>query len=147
MIGNATTDIVSGNQYVIAFCSTVGTFAMQHGDTASVTPYTMTEHIGDQAPDSIIWTVEQSGSGYTISTQVNGTKKYLARTNKFVNVGYSITLQDTPFVWSFQKINSKNRIRVSDTKYRATYYLRYYNANRGWIASSTAGTLAFYTIE
>lgn len=68
-----------------------------------------------------------------------------------VNSGYDIGLTDdleSATFWDAQRISSTNKFRISHKKYQTTYYLRYFNAKHGWIASSRADTPALYrTLE
>lgn len=144
-----TETIQSGKKYLVDFPATSGNFLLIPFPERKYT-YEVPENQNKFSAE-YAWEITESDGKYVFSVTVDDKKMYLYRTSKFVNSGYNIGLTDdleSATFWDAQRISSTNRFRISHTKYRDTYYLRYYNANRGWIASSTAGTLALYrTLE
>ena len=93
------------------------------------------------------WTVEESGSGYTISTEINGMKKYLARTKTFVGYGYKVALQDEPFTWSAKYNSATEGFRFTTKVVFKDYALRYYNSKTGWITTSKGMDIQLYELQ
>ena len=147
-LGAATTAPVSGNRYVLAFSGTTGVFAMTKNDSGAIAAAKMTLSTGDEVAENMIWTIEQVDGGYTISTEIDGQKMYLYRTKTFTGYGYRVALRDTAFVWKMKVDTSNNSVRFYDqASYGSTFYLRYYNARQGWIATTRAAGVKVYAVE
>lgn len=144
-----TETIQSGKKYLVDFPATSGNFLLIPFPERKYT-YEVPENQNKFSAE-YVWEITESDGKYVFSVTVDDKKMYLYRTSKFVNSGYDIGLTDdleSATFWDAQRISSTNKFRISHKKYRATYYLRYYNATRGWIASSTAGSLSLYrTLE
>src|SRR5699024_4567193 len=83
VFGEAEDVIESGRRYALVTSSSTQSYALTHEPDGTISwDYTDTE-AGTASKDGMAWTVEESGSGYTISTEINGMKKYLARTKTF----------------------------------------------------------------
>lgn len=143
------TDLPDTGRYVLAFNSTVGRFAMVRGEDNAIEAPEMTLEVGDEVTDdNMIWTVTKVDNGWTISADIDGETQYLARLSKFVGYGFSVGMQKDPFVWTTTVDTKLNSIRFkSQIRFGSTYYLRYYNARLGWIASLTSGGIKAYPID
>ena len=101
---------------------------------------------GDRIPEGLIWTLTETEKGYTISAEVSGVTKYLARTKSVTNGGYKITMQDTPFVWTV-KAKDSDSFRISAKVVSKDYALRYYTQKTGWIVSNKQANIRLYEIN
>lgn len=146
-IGDKASAIESGNKYVLVTSSTRESYALTYGEDGTIGWDYVDTEAGSSAKDGMDWTVEQSGSGYTISTEINGMKKYLARTNGFNGYGYKVALQDKPFVWTVSYNASTEGFRVNAKVLFQNYALRYYNSKTGWIATSKGMDIQLYNLS
>lgn len=146
-IGDKTSAIESGNKYVLVTSSASESYAITCSEDGTIGwDYADTE-AGSSAKDGMDWTLEQSGSGYTISTEINGMKKYLARTNMYNGYGYKVTLQEKPFVWTVKYNETTGGFRVIAKVLFKDYSLRYYNSRLGWIATTSGMDIELYNLS
>ena len=146
IFGQAEDAIESGSRYALVTSAVTQSHALTHeADGAISWDYTDTE-TGTVAKDGMAWTVEESGSGYTISTEIDGMKKYLARTNMHNGYGYKVALQDKPFVWTVKYNETTGGFRVSAKVLFKNYALRYYNSRTGWIAMGSGMDIQLYKL-
>ncbi len=107
-LGSKTTSINSGEQYVIAFGTNMlvsngaGQFANGQAPAS-----------GAKVDANALWTISQSGNGYTISQNIGGTIYYLANSQKqtgnpFTGYQYSYTLvlSRKESIWTFDNQTS-----------------------------------------
>ena len=127
--------------------SSTQNFALTYEEDGTVSWAETETAAGTGATDGMAWTVEKSGNGYTISTEINGMKKYLARTNSFVGYGYKVALQDNPFVWTMKYKSATDGFRVSTKVLFKDYALRYYNSKTGWIATTKGMDIQLYNLS
>ncbi|HJD04759.1 MAG TPA: hypothetical protein H9921_09040 [Candidatus Mediterraneibacter caccogallinarum] len=146
-IGDKASAIESGNKYVLVTSSTRESYALTYGEDGAIGWDYVDTEASSSAKDGMDWTVEQFGSGYTISTEINGMKKYLARTNGFNGYGYKVALQDKPFVWTVSYNASTEGFRVNAKVLFQNYALRYYNSKTGWIATSKGMDIQLYNLS
>ena len=146
VFGETAGEIESGSRYALVTSSSTQNFALTCEEDGTVSWAETETAAGTGAADGMAWTVEESGSGYTISTEINGMKKYLARTNSFVGYGYKVALQDSPFVWSMQYKSATDGFRVSTKILFKNYALRYYNSKTGWIVTTKGMDIRFYNL-
>lgn len=147
VFGQAASVIESGSRYALVTSSVSESYAMIYKPDGTIGwDYTDAE-AGAAAMDGMAWTVEQYGSGYTISTEIDGVKKYLARTKTFVGYGYQIMLQDAPFEWAVKYNESTGGFRVSTKVVMKDYALRYYNSKTGWIVTSKGMDIHLYSLQ
>ena len=145
--GEAEDAIESGSRYALVTSSSAQSYALTHEPNGTISwDYTDTE-AGTAAEDGMAWTVEKSGSGYMISTEISGMKKYLARTKSFVGYGYKLALQDDPFTWSAEYNSQTEGFRFTTKVVSKDYALRYYNSKTGWIATSKGMDIQLYELE
>lgn len=148
VLGEETRVIEDGKRYMMAFSGTTGIFAMERTDDKQITAKKKTVVLGDAVSEEQYWTLTKVENGYTISTEIDGEIYYLYRTNGYLGCGYRVSLRtDQPFVWKVDTKSSSTSIRFYvDTSYGSKYYLRYYNAKYGFIATSKAGGLRLYQV-
>ena len=146
VFGETAGEIASGSRYALVTSSSTQNFALTCEEDGTVSWAETETAPGTGAADGMAWTVEKSGSGYTISTEINGMKKYLARTNSFVGYGYKVTLQDSPFVWNMQYKSATDGFRVSTKILFKNYALRYYNSKTGWIVTTKGMDIQLYNL-
>lgn len=145
-LGNEVNTITSGNKYVFALKSTSGVFAMEAGTNNSISTLKISTNLGTEISSDLVWTVNEIDGKYTISTEIDGKTYYVARTKSFTGYGYKTTLQENEYYWYMTKYN--NGFRFYDKLfYNTKYYLRYYNARQGWIATTKAATLTLFEVE
>lgn len=145
-LGGEASSIISGNKYVFALKSTSGVFAMQTGSNNGIASTKIGTTVGTEISDNLVWTVTETNGKYTISTEIDDETYYVARTKSFTGYGYKITLQKEEYHWYMTKYN--NGFRFYDKTYLGSkYYLRYYNARQGWIATTKAATLTLFDVE
>ena len=145
-LGSATTEIISGEKYALVFPSALP-YSLNHSEngTLSAAAFRLTEGAG--VSGNLVWTLTKQVSGYTISTELNGETKYLARTKRLTNGGYKIALQDAPFAWTVTANDATGRMRVATKVVSSNYALRYYTARTGWIVSSRGVDILIYQIN
>lgn len=146
VFGETAGEIESGSRYALVTSSSTQNFALTCEEDGTVSWAETETAAGTGAADGMAWTVEESGSGYTISTEINGMKKYLARTNSFVGYGYKVALQDSPFVWNMQYKSATDGFRVSTKILFKNYALRYYNSKTGWIVTTKGMDIQLYNL-
>lgn len=146
VFGETAGEIESGSRYALVTSSSTQNFALTCEKDGTVSWEETETAAGTGAADGMAWTVEKSGSGYTISTEINGMKKYLARTNSFVGYGYKVALQDSPFVWNMQYKSATDGFRVSTKILFKNYALRYYNSKTGWIVTTKGMDIQLYSL-
>lgn len=146
VFGETVGAIESGSRYVLVTSSSTQNFALTCEEDGTIGWAETETAAGTGAADGMAWTVEKSGSGYTISTEINGMKKYLARTNSFVGYGYKVALQDSPFVWNMQYKSATDGFRVSTKILFKNYALRYYNSKTGWIVTTKGMDIQLYNL-
>ncbi|MCF2567760.1 endonuclease/exonuclease/phosphatase family protein [Mediterraneibacter glycyrrhizinilyticus] len=146
VFGETAGAIESGSRYALVTSSSTQNFALTCGEDGTISWAETETAAGTGAADGMAWTVEKSGSGYTISTEINGMKKYLARTNSFVGYGYKVALQDSPFVWNMQYKSATDGFRVSTKILFKNYALRYYNSKTGWIVTTKGMDIQLYNL-
>lgn len=147
ILGAATTEITSGQKYALVFSGTTGKFAMKIDENLKIVAESFDTAEGEVVEDSQIWTITEESGGYSIATEIDGTTYYLCRTKSFTGVGYKLGLQETSFVWQTKVDTSKNSVRFYTKSYGRSYYLRYYNAKAGWIATVVGAGLKVYEIN
>ena len=146
-LGDKVTEIESGSQYAIVFQGTTGSFSLRQ-DGTSVQAEKLTAGQGDALDQELIWTIQEQGEGYVITTQMNGQTYYLTRGKVFTGFGYRLTLSTTPFVWRMTFDAQKGSFRFFEkTSFGPTYYLRYYNAKQGWLGSTSAAGVKLYEVN
>ena len=146
VFGETAGEIESGSRYALVTSSSTQNFALTCEEDGTVSWAETETAPGTGAADGMAWTVEKSGSGYTISTEINGMKKYLARTNSFVGYGYKVALQDSPFVWNMQYKSATDGFRVSTKILFNNYALRYYKSKTGWIVTTKGMDIRCYNL-
>ena len=146
VFGETAGEIEPGSRYALVTSSSTQNFALTCEEDGTVSWAETETAAGTGAADGMAWTVEESGSGYTISTEINGMKKYLARTNSFVGYGYKVALQDSPFVWNMQYKSATDGFRVSTKILFKNYALRYYNSKTGWIVTTKGMDIRLYNL-
>lgn len=148
VLGMETRVIEDGKKYMMAFSGTTGVFAMERTADKQITAKKKTVVLGDALSENQYWTLTKVENGYTISTEIDGEIYYLYRTNSYLGYGYRVSLRtNQPFVWKIDTKSSSTSIRFYvDTSYGSKYYLRYYNAKYGFIATSKAGGLRLYQV-
>ncbi len=147
VFGETANTIESGSRYAFVTSSSTQNFALTYEEDGTVSWAETETAAGTGAADGMAWTVEKSGNGYTISTEINGMKKYLARTNSFVGYGYKVALQDNPFVWTMKYKSATDGFRVSTKVLFKDYALRYYNSKTGWIATTKGMDIQLYNLS
>lgn len=146
VFGETAGEIEPGSRYALVTSSSTQNFALTCEEDGTVSWAETETAAGTGAADGMAWTVEESGSGYTISTEINGMKKYLAHTNSFVGYGYKVALQDSPFVWNMQYKSATDGFRVSTKILFKNYALRYYNSKTGWIVTTKGMDIRLYNL-
>lgn len=137
--GTPVRTIESGSSYILTFHGTTGVFALNHSLAAQKPAY---------GNDALVWNVTEKDSGYTISADVNGQTMYLCRGRIFTGSGYRLALQSQPFVWNMRFNDTTNSMWFSTrASYGSTFYLRYYNARQGWIATTRGAGLKLYKVN
>lgn len=137
--GTPVRTIESGSSYILTFHGTTGVFALNHDLAAQKPAY---------GNDALVWNVTEKDSGYTISADVNGQTMYLCRGRIFTGSGYRLALQSQPFVWNMRFNDTTNSMWFSTrASYGSTFYLRYYNARQGWIATTRGAGLKLYKVN
>ncbi len=132
---NFTTNITSGNEYVITNTNNTGSAYFINSDVARESLSTTTEPTDDN-----VWIFTASGNGYTIRNKETG--EYLGLGN-----GWRATLgtSNTATVWTWNVQNRTLSAPFEGWFSTSTYYLRY---NNGWSASTTSSAvyLATYNV-
>lgn len=147
VLGDKADAITSGDSYALVTSSGKQNFALTY-DTDGMIGWDYTDTAeGTTAGSNMAWTVEQYGKGYTISTEIGGKKKYLARTRTFLGYGYQIALQDEPFTWSVKYNSSTEGFRFTTKIVLKNYALRYYNSEVGWIVSPKGMDIQLYRLS
>lgn len=148
ILGAETRTIENGKKYMMAFSGTTGVFAMERTADKEIRAKKKTVVLGEALSETQYWTLTEVENGYTISTEIDGEIYYLYRTNIYLGCGYRISLRtEQPFVWKIDTKSSTTSIRFYvDTSYGSKYYLRYYNAKYGFIATSKAAGLRLYEV-
>lgn len=147
VLGQAEDSIESGSKYALVTSSSTLSYALTYESDGTISwDYTNTAE-GTTAKDGMAWTVEQSDNGYTISTEIDGVKKYLARTKIFAGYGYKIALQDTPFEWTVKYNASTGGFRINTKVVLKDYALRYYNSATGWIVTTKGMDIRLYVLQ
>lgn len=147
VLGEKVNRITSGSKYVVAFSGSTGVFGMARDSSGKIVPTKLDVSSGSAVDDTLIWTLTEQSGGYTISTEIDGKTKYLGRTSSFTGYGYKVALQDSSFVWSVNQGTSSGVRFYKKASFWTTYYLRYYNASQGWIASSRSAYLNLYQVN
>lgn len=147
IFGGTANTIESGSRYALVTSSSTQNFALTYEEDGTVSWAETETAAGTGASNGMAWTVEKSGNGYAISTEINGMKKYLARTNSFVGYGYKVALQDNPFVWTMKYKSATDGFRVSTKVLFKDYALRYYNSKTGWIATTKGMDIQLYNLS
>ena len=94
----------------------------------------ITAAVGADAPgDSAIWTISGSGSGYTISTEIDGETYY---------VSDSTELSTDPFVWTY----SGGKFSYKSSWTGRTYYLRYNYGSWSVDRNTDGSSLTLYPV-
>lgn len=142
--GDPVSKLESGKKYGIVYHGTNGSYSLKHDSSkVSNTPFSVT----DTVDDSLVWTVSEVKGGYTISADVNGKTKYLARSKTLTNSGYTLVMQDSPFTWT-TKIDAASKTVNFYTKIISrNYYLRYYTDKTGFIVSTQAAGVRLYEVN
>lgn len=134
--GEEITDIIDG-EYIIAFHAKTAKYTLTHNENATVGQGRLDGVMGFEVDKDCVWNIAKQENGYTISTEIDGTTKYLGKTTSFVGAGYKTTLQEEPFVWLKTTNGNKTGMRFYYKNSSGTgYYLRYTNASMGWIVSN-----------
>lgn len=150
VLGSTTTDITSGNKYVIASGNSVLATSGTNLSSASMPS-------ADTALDaSVLWTIDgTSSSGYTISQKINGDIYYLGYTtstssNWGTDYSYTLALTRNSTTWSW---DSRYRCFSKELITRDpwlgqdesdTFYLAY---TSGWQMTTSSSSLTLYTTE
>lgn len=99
------------------------------------------------ASSAATWMISYAEGGYTVSTVVNGTTRYLSYTRSGYGGG-TFNLSQTPTIWQIS--NNRLSTSVTTTNYgggttTTTYYVAYNNSyyNSGWTANTSGTTLTF----
>lgn len=148
-LGSKTTSINSGEQYVIAFGANMlvsngaGQFANGQAPAS-----------GAKVDANALWTISQSGNGYTISQNIGGTIYYLA--NKQTENGvpglysysYTLELSKNKSVWTFDNQESsfyQNLLTLQTlvTSKHANYYL---TPGSNWSLNKKNATVDLYDV-
>ncbi|MDI9241821.1 endonuclease/exonuclease/phosphatase family protein [Fusibacillus kribbianus] len=145
-LGDSTTEIISGEKYAIVFPSAIP-YSLNHSESGAISAGTIRLTKEDEVPADLIWTLTKQDKGYTISAEINGETKYLARTKNLTNGGYKIALQDDPFVWTVTASDSNGRLRVTTKVISRTYTLRYYTTKTGWIVAGRGDDIQIYQVN
>lgn len=145
-LGNAVTSITSGNKYALVFPSATN-YSLNHNENGGLTAATFRLENNNEVSDDLVWALTEQDNGYTISAEINGATKYLARTKSMTNGGYKIALQDSPFVWTIKMNASTGSARVSTKVVSNNYSLRYYTAKTGWIVTNKGADIKIYEIN
>lgn len=145
--GTVADKVENGKQYALVSPSSGINFALTHEGNGTISCVQTDTQAGAEANNDMAWTIEKSGSSYTISTEINGAKKYLARTRTFCGFGYELVLQDTPFKWTVKYNSSTKGFRVTTNIVLKKYALRYYNDKTGWIVSNKGMDIYFYNLN
>lgn len=125
VIGDASTTFTSGGTYLIG--DGYGHYLSIVANGTGIRDLTSQE-------SATQWTIKSSGSGYTISTRISGTTRYVCR-----NSYGTLTTQTSEFVWSY---NSTNRYFYTGS----TYYIRY-NSNNWSATRNNSTSLSFYEVS
>ena len=144
-LGSVAEEITSGKKYGIVFESILASYTLKHTD-GKVTNGVLRETAGQTIDEDMIWTVEETDGGYTISAVVDGTVKYLARTKTLTNSGYKLTVQDTAFTWKHTTTSTKTH-RFTTSIVGKNYYLRYYSKSTGFIVSTQSAGVKLYEVN
>lgn len=145
--GSAANAVENGKKYAIVTSSTTKNFALTHKEDGAISSVQTDIAEGTVADNNMAWTIEPSESGYTISTEINGMKKYLVCTYTSNGYGYKVDLEDDPFVWTVRYQSSSNGFRVLTKRHFKNYALRYYNSRAGWVATTKAMDIHFYELN
>lgn len=147
LLGNSTTSVTSGSQYVIA--SGNNALGINGTDLVNVNLGGTTE--GTVVNDAAVWTITRSGSGYTISTEIDGRTYYLGYVqesdwNWGTTYTYTLALTTESSVWSYSNGRFSQRLISSSPMWGndsySNYYLRY---NSNWQMSTTSSQVTLYT--
>lgn len=145
-LGNPATSIISGDKYVIVFPSGLK-YSLNHNEEGVLSAEMFNVENGRDISSNVLWTFTVQDKGYTISTEINSTEKYLARTKSLTNGGYKIALQDTPFIWNVQMKTATSSARISTKVVSNSYCLRYYTRSTGWIVTSKGADVKIYEVN
>lgn len=146
ILGNIAAEISSGRKYAVVFPSLSTSYSLGYNENGTIASGVFQLEEGDRIPEGLIWTLTETEKGYTISAEVSGVTKYLARTKSVTNGGYKITMQDTPFVWTV-KARDSDSFRISAKVVSKDYALRYYTQKTGWIVSNKQANVRLYEIN
>ncbi len=149
VLGTEAKSINSGSNYMIAFRGTTGNFALglNSNNMAQAVQTDLIE--GMRVDDDLIWNFTAYNGGYLISTQVNRETYYLGRTTTYTGYGYKVGLQTEPCVWYTSTNNSTGSTYLYTRVgfWGSKYYLRYYNASQGWIATTRSAGVRLYQVK
>lgn len=141
VLGSSTSAPVSGNRYVIATgTNSLGVSGTNYTRTAltATTP-------GTEITEASVWTIQQSGDGYTISKQINGTTYYLALTgNMAISQDLTLTTSAEKNVWSYSNGVFSQSVRGMFDNY--DYKLRY-SSNRWSVDQRNHTVVTLYNVE
>lgn len=144
-LGEVVTEVESGKQYAIVYPSSTP-YILSHEDSDPSALKEFEAETGEEISADMVWTITASGSGYTISAEVDGETQYLARTKSLTNGGYKLTLQDSEFVWNIQD-KDEDMVWISTKVVSSNYSLRPYTLKTGWIAAKKVSYVQLYEIE
>lgn len=147
VLGKAIDTITGGGKYAVVFPAQNKSYTLNYAEDGQLSSAAIETVSGTAINQNAIWTVEESGKGYTISTEINGVKKYLARVKTFVGYGYKIGLQDSAFVWTVKPNSSTQSFRVTTKIVGTDYALRYYNEKYDWIVSTRRADIKLYEVN
>ena len=147
ILGNTTTRIISGGEYALVFNSTMGSYTLRYDKNMELKCDEFSEKPGDSITPRMVWTVTREGMGYTISAVTDDGELYLAPGSELTYGGYRLTLQDDPYVWSMKVDSSRGSVRFYTNISRYNYYLRYFSAKQGWLASTWAAGVKLYEVR
>ena len=147
ILGNTTTRIISGGEYALVFNSTMGSYTLRYDKNMELKCDEFSEKPGDSITPRMVWTVTREGMGYTISAVTDDGELYLAPGSELTYGGYRLTLQDDPYVWSMKADSSRGSVRFYTNISRYNYYLRYFSAKQGWLASTWAAGVKLYEVR
>lgn len=147
--GTEVTNIESGADYVIASGNntliTSGTNLSKGSLPAE----------GGEIDSTGVWTITKSGSGYTISQEIEGKTYYLGydetKSNglRYTEYTYQLNCSTTSSVWTYE--NGKfyrNLITKKDNWFsRDTYNNYYLSYNNGWSMSTTDASVSLYEVN
>lgn len=145
ILGNPTTEIVSGKKYAIIYPSKTP-YALSHEDSNPSALHEYDPMAGKLIPSDMVWTITTNSTGnYLISAEVDGKTQYLARTKQHTNGGYKITMLDSKYAWKIQG-QDEDRVKVSDLVGESYYALRPHTLNTGWIVCAKVANIQLYEV-